>query len=114
MSLIVRNNPSLTPANGAHASASAGGASVKWLWAAVGALGVSVLALGATLVVQQRGNAPADAAAQVAQLAPNAQRTPESEVINERAGAAPARLSQAGLWRGGRGSHRLKRCQPAP
>jgi len=94
MSLIIRNNPSLTPANGAHASASAGGASVKWLWAAVGALGVSVLALGATLVVQQRGNAPAEAAAQVAQLAPDAQRTPESEVINERAGAAPTRPVQ--------------------
>ncbi|GKT25559.1 glycine zipper 2TM domain-containing protein [Acidovorax sp. SUPP3334] len=94
MSLIIRNDPSLTPSTGTHASAAAGGASVKWLWAAVGALGVSVLALGATLVVQQRGNAPAEPAAQVAQLAPGAQRTPESEVINERAGAAPARPVQ--------------------
>ncbi|WOI46473.1 glycine zipper 2TM domain-containing protein [Acidovorax sp. BLS4] len=94
MGLIVRNNPSLAPALGASA-APVGGASVKWLWAAVGALGVSVLALGATLVMQQRGgSAPAESAAQVAQLASGATRTPEAEVINERAGAQPARQPQ--------------------
>ena len=66
MSLIVRSNSvagtsSVVPAR----------ASTKWLWAAVGALGVSVLALGATLVMQNRGNGPtaADAAA-----APTAQQ----------------------------------------
>lgn len=37
---------------------------------------------------------PPESAAQVAQLAPGATRTPESEVINERAGATPARPAQ--------------------
>jgi len=58
MSLIVRSNS----VAGTSSAPSAGG-STKWLWAAVGALGVSVLALGATLIMQQRGNAPADASA---------------------------------------------------
>ncbi|MBS0291998.1 MAG: glycine zipper 2TM domain-containing protein [Proteobacteria bacterium] len=54
-------------------------ASVKWLWAAVGALGVSVLALGGTLLAQNlRGEAPP--AAQAA-----APRTPEPEIIDEKA-----------------------------
>ncbi|MDA8523107.1 glycine zipper 2TM domain-containing protein [Acidovorax sp. NCPPB 4044] len=54
MTLVVRSNSDSGPA--------AGGASVKWLWAAIGALGVSVLALGATLAVQHRGSSPEAAA----------------------------------------------------
>lgn len=56
MSLIVRPPHSLSPTHGAAAAAAPAGASAKWLWAAIGALGVSVLALGATLVVQQSGS----------------------------------------------------------
>jgi len=52
MGLIVQPSNPLFPA---QAQAAPAGASTKWLWAAVGALGVSVLALGATLVVQQSG-----------------------------------------------------------
>ena len=54
-------------------------ASVKWLWTAVGALGVSVLALGGTLLAQ---NLHRDAAP-TAQA--SAARTPESQIINEKA-----------------------------
>ncbi|WP_404301235.1 glycine zipper 2TM domain-containing protein [Alicycliphilus denitrificans] len=71
-------NPATTPAAAAQPAAS-----VKWLWAAVGALGVSVLALGGTLLAQSpRGDAPP--AAQAA-----APRTPESEIINEKTPQAP-------------------------
>ena len=64
-------------------------ASVKWLWAAVGALGVSVLALGGTLLVQnQRSATPPAAQAQAQTAAP---RTPESKILNEKALPAPVR-----------------------
>jgi len=52
MGNIVRSPNPLFPAQTHAAPASA---STKWLWAAVGALGVSVVALGATLAVQQSG-----------------------------------------------------------
>ena len=42
-----------SPASPVPAAAPAGPA-LKWMWAAIGALGVSVLALGATLVMQNR------------------------------------------------------------
>lgn len=48
----------------------------RWLWAAVGVLGVAVLALGGMLVAQQRGPADSPVA--------TVPRTPEAEVINER------------------------------
>lgn len=61
-------------------------ANVKWLWAAVGALGVSVLALGGTLLAQNlRGDAQPQALAQTA-----AARTPESEIINKKSTQTPA------------------------
>ncbi|MDA8449961.1 glycine zipper 2TM domain-containing protein [Acidovorax sp. NCPPB 3859] len=67
MSLVVRPNSS--------AAGPVAGGSAKWLWAAIGALGVSVLALGATLVVQNRDRAPdvASAVQPAAALAPDAQ-----------------------------------------
>ncbi len=67
-------NPATSPTAAAQPAAS-----VKWLWAAVGALGVSVLALGGTLLAQNL-HSDAPPAAQAA-----APRTPESEIINEKA-----------------------------
>jgi len=64
MTLVVRSNSDTGPA--------AAGGSVKWLWAAIGALGVSVLALGATLVVQNKDRAPDVAAATAAPGTPQA------------------------------------------
>lgn len=68
MSLVVRSNSSA-------AGPGVAGGSAKWLWAAIGVLGVSVLALGATLVVQNRDRAPdvASAVQPAAALAPDAQ-----------------------------------------
>lgn len=74
--------PSITPGAAAQPTAS-----VKWLWAAVGALGVSVLALGGTLLAQNlHGDAAPSAQAQA-----SAPRTPESEIIKEK---TPQRQSQ--------------------
>jgi outer membrane lipoprotein SlyB len=73
------------------ATSSQPAASVKWLWAAVGALGVSVLALGGTLLAQNlRGDAPP--AAQATAAAP---RTPESEIIDEKAPRGQAQQALA-------------------
>ena len=58
-------------------------ATLKWLWMAVGALGVSVLALGGTLLAQNlRGDAPVAQAAQ--ELGIN--RVTLSRVLNGKAG----------------------------
>lgn len=64
MSLVV--SPEQHPAPQAGVAAAAG-PSIKWLWAAVGVLGVSVMALGTTLVVQSR--APQSTASAPAELA---------------------------------------------
>ena len=56
------------------------GVPLKWLWAAIAALGLCVLALGATLVAQQRPGAVSEHEA----LASPAPRTPESEIIDEK------------------------------
>ncbi|WP_416401243.1 glycine zipper 2TM domain-containing protein [Alicycliphilus denitrificans] len=73
------------------ATSSQPAASVKWLWAAVGALGVSVLALGGTLLAQNlRGDA--SPAAQATAAAP---RTPESEIIDEKAPQGQAQQALA-------------------
>lgn len=80
-------------ANGLVATASAAhGPSLKWMWAAIGALGVSVVALGAALVWQAR-TPDGGAAAPVAAAAVAAtQRTPESEIMTEgRAGGSASR-----------------------
>ncbi|WP_225584865.1 glycine zipper 2TM domain-containing protein [Acidovorax sp. ACV01] len=63
MSLIVSppTNTSAVPVAQAGAFGGAAGPSLKWLWAAIGVLGVSVVALGTTLVVQNAGKSTADA-----------------------------------------------------
>lgn len=71
------------------------GPAMKWMWAAIGALGVSVLALGATLVMQNRAPAAADAAAPAALAA--APRTPESEIIEEKRAQAPVKSAQSAM-----------------
>ena len=80
-----------SPTSPASATPSAG-AAMKWMWAAIGVLGVSVLALGATLVVQNRTLSAADAAAPATLAA--APRTPESEIIEEKRAQAPVAPAQ--------------------
>lgn len=70
-----------TPATGAVVPPT--GSPLKWMWVAIGVLGVSVLALGATLVVQNRTPAGAPQASAPAQMLA-APRTPESEIIDEK------------------------------
>ncbi len=68
----------------AHAqqpAAPAPSSTLKWLWGAVGALTLAVLALGGTLIAQQHKAASQEQA----QQAEVAARTPESEVIEEKA-----------------------------
>ena len=89
MSLIVR--PSSQAATPAAAPA---GASAKWLWAAIGALGVSVLALGATLVMQQRGGAH-DAPTPVASAATAQQLAAAPDQQGAAAYTAPAATGRA-------------------
>jgi len=57
---------------------------LRWLWTAIGVLGVSVLALGGTLLVQQRGAEPAPQQTAVP-------RTPEAEILEEKWAPEPAR-----------------------
>lgn len=80
-------NPSTPPFAPAAAAAPA---SVKWLWAAVGALGVAVLALGGTLLAQ----APREAASLAPAHTATAPRTPEAEIIDEKVTPAPAQFAQ--------------------
>ncbi|ART56446.1 hypothetical protein CBP36_00815 [Acidovorax carolinensis] len=81
----MQTNPST--ATNAPMAATPAGVPLKWLWAAIAALGLCVLALGATLVAQQRPGAVAEREA----LASPAPRTPESEIIDEK---RPVTLSQ--------------------
>ncbi|MGE4376866.1 MAG: glycine zipper 2TM domain-containing protein [Burkholderiaceae bacterium] len=62
-------------------AAPAPSSTLKWLWGAVGALTLAVLALGGTLIAQQHKAASQEQA----QQAEVAARTPESEVIEEKA-----------------------------
>ena len=80
-----------TPPASIPAAAPAGPA-LKWMWAAIGVLGVSVLALGATLVMQNRAPSSPDAAAPATLAA--APRTPESEIIEEKRAQAPVAPTQ--------------------
>ena len=63
MSLIVSSSPQhvLPAASHAGVAGAAAGPSLKWLWGAIGVLGVSVVALGTTLVVQNASKSAADA-----------------------------------------------------
>lgn len=84
MSLVIQNPSPTAPVGAALAAPTP---SLKWMWAAIGGLGLSVVALGAALVWQAR-TPDAEAPAAKAALA-SSQRTPESEVITERRAAAP-------------------------
>ncbi|RYF68744.1 MAG: glycine zipper 2TM domain-containing protein [Comamonadaceae bacterium] len=94
MSLIVRSPNSLSTAPGAAAPA---GASAKWLWAAIGALGVSVLALGATLVVQQSGRNAAAPQPVAAMTAPGAAADTRTALVDEGSASKvpPAQVQRA-------------------
>ena len=72
--------PTTAAAPSTPLSATPAGVPLKWLWATIVALGLCVLALGATLVAQQRPGAVAETQALVAPAA----RTPESEIIDEK------------------------------
>lgn len=74
-----------------QAAAPAPSSTLKWLWGAVGALTLAVLALGGTLIAQQHKAASQEQ--ELAQQAAAAARTPESEVINEK--AAKTQIQQA-------------------
>lgn len=92
MSLIVSPSSS-TPA---LPLAQAGAAPIKWLWAAIGALGVCVVALGTTLVVQNAGRSTAEASA-VAAAVPPATAVPEAENSQPKRPPAPANQAQTAM-----------------
>jgi len=69
MSLIVSSSAPALPAAQAGA---APGPHLKWLWAAIGVLGVCVVALGTTLVVQNAGPSAVEAPAVAAAVPPAA------------------------------------------
>ena len=76
---------------------------MKWMWVAIGVLGTSVLALAATLVLQQRPMAVGAAQeAGVAQVAA-APRTPESQIIDEKRPQALIAPSQVAINQGANG-----------
>ena len=82
-------------------------AALKWLWIAVGALGVCVLGLGGTLLAQNlQGDAPQALAA--------APRTPESQIIDEKAPQTRARQAQAAPVSGASRSAPPAYAQPRP
>ncbi|KRB30367.1 glycine zipper 2TM domain-containing protein [Acidovorax sp. Root70] len=83
-----------TPTPPATAAAPAGSA-MKWMWAAIGVLGVSVLALGATLVMQNRTPSAADAASPATLAA--TPRTPESQIIDEKRAQVPVASGQGAM-----------------
>ena len=102
----------------ASPAATLSAASLKWLWAAVGVLGVSVLALGGTLLAQNlRGGSPAgDSAAggPAATLAATAPRTPEAEMLNEKAPPAQSQQAMAALDSGANPTARRAAAPPSP
>lgn len=85
----MQTNPSAAPT--APLAATPAGVPLKWLWAAIAALGLCVLALGATLVAQQRPGAVAEREAEVSPVP----RTPESEIIDEKRPVALNQRAQA-------------------
>lgn len=79
--------PSAVPS--APLAATPAGVPLKWLWAAIAALGMCVLALGAALLAQQRTGAVGQP-----QALASAPRTPESEVIEEKGAEALMQRAQ--------------------
>lgn len=110
MNLTVR--PSAMPTTGIATPHP--GAALKWMWAAIGALGVSVLALGATLVWQQRtAAAPAAATAAVAPMPLAAvPRTPESEIIEEKRPLALNQQAQTAMNSGAKNNPQPRTSPP--
>lgn len=92
MNLTVRPSTPLAPG----AATAPAGPALKWMWVAIGVLGVSVLALGATLVWQQRAPAVAAPAMAPAQLSA-VPRTPESEIIEEKRPSARDQYAQSAM-----------------
>lgn len=108
MSLIVSSTPRHAVAAAPHAGMAGAGPSLKWLWVAIGVLGVSVVALGTTLVVQNSGKSAdqspvSPAVAAIAQPAPGmpaveglAQNKPLPQQTPQRSGfVAQGAASQA-------------------
>lgn len=96
MNLTVQ--PDRSPATVAAPAAAMPG--LKWMWIAIGVLGTSVLALGATLVLQQRPSSASDAAAVQAaplSLSSPAPRTPESQIIDEKRPVALMQPAQSAM-----------------
>jgi len=106
MSLIVSSS---APALPVAQAGTAPGPHLKWLWAAIGVLGVCVVALGMTLVVQNAGPSAAEApaivaavpaAANIQQDQPPALASQAQTAINSGANPAPPQghaESQPGL-----------------
>ncbi|WP_306555638.1 glycine zipper 2TM domain-containing protein [Acidovorax sp.] len=90
MSLIVSSstNTSAVPVAQAGAFGGAASPSLKWLWVAIGVLGVSVVALGTTLVVQNAGKSAAADAQPLAMTAQPASGAPRAENLQQK--PAPA------------------------
>lgn len=99
MNLTVPSSTALA----ASAATSHPGPALKWMWAAIGVLGVSVLALGAMLVVQHRSPATAGSATAPTQLSATP-RTPDAEVIDEERPQAPVQYAQGAIE--GEANHR--------
>lgn len=76
-------------------------ASQKWLWAAVGALGATVIALGATLAAQNRGGdvAAQDAAGPAARLsgAENMEQKPPQALVQQAVTAPESGVNRGAL-----------------
>lgn len=84
MSLVVSSTPTqVLPATSPAAGLGAvSGSALKWLWGAVGVLGVSVVALGTTLVVQNTNRSAAEAPpAAVAAATPSASDRAEAPAL---------------------------------
>lgn len=103
MTLIVSPSRNHSPSLASAPSGSVGGATgpaLKWLWVAVGVLGLSVVALGTTLVVQNagRGAPPASLASQAAPAAPeNASLMPNTgQAVDSRAPVATNLVADKG------------------
>ncbi|SFE47658.1 glycine zipper 2TM domain-containing protein [Paracidovorax wautersii] len=102
MSLIVQS-PNSASSSSTPGATGPGGASAKWMWAAIGALGASVLALGATLIVQQthRDAVPAQPVAALAAPAAADTRVAQAEAATaQNAPAAQVQRPQAAIHQG--------------
>lgn len=110
MSLIVSSSAPALPAAQAGA---APGPHLKWLWAAIGVLGVCVVALGTTLVVQNAGPSAAETPA-VAAAVPPAVGAPAAEKIQQNQPPALASQAQTAINSGANPAPPLRTAAQAP